>query len=138
MSTHHSSPSLSAPVVPGGLLVVGIVVGGFLLLRRHIHPLVALLWVGLAAVVLAPVFAVALAATVTVRTHRSWRSWRRTLAMAVSWAVAFALIAAVIELAWPELLLVVIPTGAIAWAIDHHTRTRRALRFVPSPPPPFD
>jgi hypothetical protein len=117
------------------LAIVGIVVALVVLFRRHLHPVIALAWAVAIVLACAPFLVLGLAVSVTVRTHRHGRSWRRTLAMAGTWLAGLGLIAAVALLAWPPAVLVFIPAGAVAWIVDGHRRLRQALRYTLPPPP---
>jgi hypothetical protein len=116
---------------------LGIVGAALVLLRRHLHPFVALLVVVMVAVALWPLVYLVLAVQSTWRDHRRWRSWGRTGLLAGSWLLGAAIIVAV-QAGWPPLLLTSLPVGFAAWSIERHLRTRRALRYVEPPEPPFE
>jgi hypothetical protein len=113
------------------LVIVGVVIAALVLFRRHLNPLIALAWTLLVVLAFAPLLLAVLAISVTIRTHRRWRSWRRTLAMATTWLGGVGLVAAFLVLAWPPLVLIIVPAGVVAWVADSHLRTRRELRFSP-------
>ena len=96
-------------------------------LRRHVHPLAGLVWALVLILALLPLLVVGLALGVTVRTHRRWRSWQRTLGMAATWLAGFVLVGSVVLLGWPPQCLVLLPLAAVAWSADAAWR-RRAPR----------
>jgi hypothetical protein len=118
------------------LVELGIVGAALVFLRRRLHPFVALLVVVMVAVALWPLVYLVLAVQSTWRDHRRWQSWRRTGLLASSWLLGAAVIVAV-QAGWPLLLLISLPVGIAAWSIERHLRTRRALRYVKPPEPPF-
>lgn len=113
------------------LVVVGAALAVILLLRRHTHPMLALLWAGLWALALAPLVALGTAVELTVRQHRRWGSWPRTGALAATWAAGAGLVvlAAAWRAPWP---LLGVPVALAGWAGERVWRARserRGLRY---------
>ncbi len=69
------------------LIAVGVVLAVALVLRRRLHPLVAVAWVSLVTVALWPLVLVGIAVETAVRTHRRYRDWRRTGAVIGAWVL---------------------------------------------------
>jgi hypothetical protein len=57
--------------------------------------------------------------------------------MATTWLAGVGLVAGVLVLAWPALVLVLVPVGIVAWIVNGHLRLRRELRYTP-PTPQFE
>lgn len=105
-------------------LVVAGVLGALVVLgRRRVHPILALAWVVLVVVALAPLVVLAAAAETVHRQHRRWCSWPRTAALAATWAAVGGAVylAAAWRTPWP---LVTAPVALAAWAADHAWRVR--------------
>jgi hypothetical protein len=118
------------------LVELGIVGAALVFLRRRLHPFVALLVIVMVAVALWPLVYLVIAVQSTWRDHRKWRSWGRTGLLAGSWLLGAAVIVAV-QAGWAPLLLIALPVGLAVWSIERRLRTRRALRYVEPPEPPF-
>jgi FtsH-binding integral membrane protein len=115
------------------LVVVGLILAAVVLLRRHLHPVLGLLFALALLFVLWPLVAVVLAVEVTRREQRRWHSWRRTLALGATWATGMLLVFVTIAYALPALVLVLIPLAVLAWWIDERVRLHRQLRYVAAP-----
>jgi hypothetical protein len=115
------------------LVFVGIVVALLVLFRRHLHPVVALIWVLAVVLALAPFLILALALEAIRREHRRRHLWHRTLAMAATWLAGLGLVTAVLWLAWTPLVLMILPVATGAWIVDGHRQSRRKSTSHPPP-----
>ncbi|MHB1986734.1 MAG: hypothetical protein ACYCSF_01925 [Acidimicrobiales bacterium] len=109
------------------------IVAAMVLMRRHLHPVLGLLFALALLFAFWPLIAMVLAIQLTRREHRRWHSWQRTVAMGATWAMGFLLVFVTIAYALPALVLVLIPLAVPAWWIDEHVRLRRQLRHLPPP-----
>jgi len=122
------------------LWVFGVLAAVFLFARRlpALGFLAIALWAVLVVVALWPLVFVGVAIELTLRQHRRWRSWWRTVGYVLTWPgyLALGYLALVERSAWP---LVGIAVLAVAWLIEDRLREHRSLRPDPArtSPEPF-
>lgn len=109
------------------LVTLAVVLGGLVLFRRWL--VLGAAWAVLWVLAVLPLLVVALAVETTYRTHRAWGSWRRTLAVALTWLAGFGLVILAILTASPWFLLP-LPVAALAWWAESRWKVTRKLRYV--------
>jgi hypothetical protein len=113
--------------------VLGLIAAVALLLRRYVHPVVALLWTALLVVILLPVLVLGVAIQTLRWDWRDWRNTARTAALGTTWAAALVLVYGAITLE-SGCFPVPIPLAIAAWIARWALAATPGVRLQPAGP----